>query len=59
MMELMIAEVPVLDWAAYCALPVTEQLVWKERDDDLNKSMLFLLNSKKDNAKNDLHLAYS
>ena len=59
MMELLKAEVPPVDWANYCALTSADQLVWEERGDDLTKSMLFLINSKNNNAKKDLRLAYS
>ena len=41
MMELLKVEVPALDWAAYCAMPVTEQVVWKEKGDAFIKSILF------------------
>ena len=30
MMELLKAEVPALDWAAYCAMSVAQQLVWEK-----------------------------
>ena len=48
-----------LYWAGYCALPETNQLVWEQRADALNQSMLTLMNSKNKNAKRDLLLAYS
>ena len=51
MMELLRAVVPALDQADYCALTPTEQLVWEERDNDLTKSMLFLMNPKNNNTK--------
>ena len=56
MMELLKAEVPPVNWAGYCALPVTDQLVWEERSDTLAKSILFLMNSKNNNTKENLHL---
>ena len=40
-------------------LPSTQSLILKERGNDLTKSMLFLMNLKNNNAKKDLHLAYS
>ena len=40
-------------------LPSTQPLILKERGNDLTKSMLFLMNLKNNNAKKDLHLAYS
>ena len=52
------AEKP-LDWDAYCALPVEEQLAQEQRADALNPSMIYLMNSKNEIAKKDLHLAYS
>ena len=36
-----------------------KQLGWEERGDKLNKSMLYLMNSKNDHIKKDLRLAYS
>ena len=53
------AQPAALDWAVYCALTPDEQLVWEHRADELNQSMLFLINSKNKNAKKDLRLAYS
>ena len=50
---------PTLDWDDYCALPEEEQLVWEQRADALNQSMTYLMNSKNENAKKDLRLAYS
>ena len=35
------------------------QLVWEQRANALNQSMLYLMNSKNENAKKDLRLAYS
>ena len=53
------AQPAVLDWAGYCALTPDEQLVWEQRADELNQSMLYLMNSKNELAKKDLRLAYS
>ena len=58
-MILLAAAAPPLNWAAYCALTPDEQLVWEERGDELNKSMLYLINSKNKHTKKDLCLAYS
>ena len=59
MIALFGAAVLALDWARYCALTPTKQLVLEERGDELNKVMLYLMNSKNKNAKKDLRLAYS
>ena len=59
MMELLGAVVPPIDWAGYCQLTPVKQFTWEERGDDLNKAMLFLMNSKNNNAKKELRLAYS
>ena len=53
------AQPAALDWAAYCALPVDQQLVWEQRANELNQAMLFLMNSKNKTTKKDLHLVYS
>ena len=45
MLELLKVEVPPLDWADYCALPVAEQLTWEEKSDASTKAMLLLINS--------------
>ena len=58
-MELLKAEVPVLDWAPYCAMDVADQETWEERGDASTKAMLLLINSKNDNTKKDLCLLYS
>ena len=59
-MELLSNAQPVaLDRADYCALPEANQLVWEQRTDALNQSMLYLMNSKNEIAKKDLRLAYS
>ena len=60
LMELLSNEYPAaLDWAGYCALPKANQLVWEQRTDALNQSMLYLMNSKNKNTKTDFCLAYS
>ena len=59
LMELLTNTQPPLDWAAYCALTVDQQLVWELRADELNQAVLFLLNSKNKPAEKDLRLAYS
>ena len=59
MMVLLIAETIPLDWVAYCTLTFDKQLAWEERDDELNKAMLYLMNSKDKQAKKDLCLTYS
>ena len=58
-MALLVAAAPVIDWAGYCALTPAKQLMWEERGDGLNKTMLYLMNLKNKHAKKDLHLAYS
>ena len=59
MIELLGTAAPPIDWAEYCQVTPVDQLVWEERGDDLNKAMLFLMNSKNNNVKKDLRLAYS
>ena len=59
MMELLSREQPAVDWAGYCALISDQQLVWEQRGDELNQSMIYLMNLKNENVKKDLHLAYS
>ena len=45
LMELLSRVQPVaLDWAGYWALTPDEKLVWEQRADELNQSMLFLMN---------------
>ena len=59
MMELLGVVVPPIDWAKYCQLiPAETTHMKRERNNDLHKSMLFLMNSKYNNAKKDLRLAY-
>ena len=48
-----------LDWNDYCSLPEEERLLWKQRADALNQSMIYLMNSKNKNAEKDLRLTYS
>ena len=48
-----------LDWATYCALTTDQQLVWEQIADELNQSIIFLMNSKNEIAKKNLFLAYS
>ena len=60
LMELLSRAQPAaLDWTGYCALTPDKQLVWEQRADELNQSMLYLMNSKNKLAKKDLSLAYS
>ena len=40
-------------------MPVEDQIVWGEKGDAVTKAMLLLMNLKNNNAKKDLHLAYS
>ena len=55
LMELLSKAQPTaLDWAVYCALPADEQLMWEQKANELNQSMLFLMNSKNKTAKKDL-----
>ena len=58
-MELLGKATPPLDWAAYYVLTPSKQPVWEQRGDELNQAMLYLMNSKNENAKKDLRLAYS
>ena len=53
------ARLATLYWATYCALPADQQLVWEQKANELNQSMLFLMNSKNEIAEKDLHLAYT
>ena len=57
--DLLKVETPLQDWDYYCGLTAPAQLVWEEKAEALNKAMPLLLNSKNDNAKKDLCLAYS
>ena len=59
MMTLLAAKAPPLDWAAYYALASNKQLVWEQRSDELNKSMLYLMDSKNKLAKKVFRLVYS
>ena len=47
-----------LDRDAYCALQEEERLMWEQRGNALNQSMIYLMNSKNKNIKKDLRLAY-
>ena len=58
-MELLSKAPVLLDWTGNYALPKADQLVWEQRADALNQSMLYLMNLKNKNAKKDLCLAYS
>ena len=58
-MALLAATSSTIDWAGYCALTPEEQRVREGRDDELNKSMLYLMNSKNKHAKKGLRLTYS
>ena len=58
-MILLAAKTIPIDWVAYCVLTPNKQLAWDERGDELNKAMLYLMNSKNKQAKKDLHLVYS
>ena len=44
MMTLLVAAAPPRDWAYYCGLSHDKQLAWEERGDELNKSMIYLMN---------------
>ena len=59
MMILLAAETIPLDWVASCALTPKEKLAWEERNNELNKVMLYLMNSKNKQTKKDLRLLYS
>ena len=59
MMELRKAERPALDWVAYCAIPITYQIIWDQKGDAVTTAILLLLNFKNNNAKKDLRLVYS
>ena len=58
-MILLTVEIVPLDLDPYCALPPGDQLAWEDRDGELNKAMLYLMNSKKKQTKKDLRPAYS
>ena len=53
------AQSAALDWAGYCTLTPDQQLVWDQRANELNQSMLYLINLKNKLVKKDLRLAYS
>ena len=58
MMTLLENNVPALTWIDYCVMVPVDQLLLEERDDELNKAMLYLMNSKNKDAKKDLCLVY-
>ena len=59
LMELLSNSPVSVDWAGYCALPEADQLMWELRANALNQSMLYLMNLKNEDDKENLHLAYS
>ena len=59
LMKLLSKDPVPLDWTGYCALLVEDQLVWEVKADALNQAMIYLMNSKNENAKKDLSLTYS
>ena len=56
---LLAVETIPLDWVSYCVLTPDKQLAWEERGNKMNKTMLYLMNSKNKYAKKDLCLAHS
>ena len=48
-----------LDWDNFCALREEERLVSEQRADTLNQSIIYIMNSKNENAKKYSHLVYS
>ena len=50
---------PPLTWDQYCAMPEENRLMWEQKADALNQAMIYVMNSKNETAKKDLHLAYS
>ena len=60
LMELLSKAQPAaLEWVGYYVLISDQQLVWEQRADELNQSMLFLMNSKNETTKKGLRLTYS
>ena len=59
MEQILKAELPLFNWAEYCAMAPVDQHIWKEKTDAQNKAMLLLMHLKNNNAKKDLRLAYS
>ena len=57
LIELLKAEIQPVNWVGYCAMDVADQAIWKERGDVSTKAVLFLMNSKHNNAKKDLRLS--
>ena len=47
------------DWDYYCGLTAAARLVWEEKAEALNKAMILSFNSKNNNTKKDLCIAYS
>ena len=58
LMELLSKVLVPLGWAGYCTLLEENQLMWEARAVALNQTMLYLMNSKNENTKKDLRLAY-
>ena len=58
MIKVLKAVVSALDWAGYCVLTPAKQFIWEDRGNELNKAILYLMNSKNKNAKKALCLAY-
>ena len=58
-MHLLSNVVPALDWDDYCILPAAGRLEWETRADTLNQAMIYIMNSKNEIAKKELHLTYS
>ena len=46
MEQLFKAETPPLNWADYCAMKPAKQLIWEEKAEAQNKTMLLLMNSE-------------
>ena len=59
MMALLTVEAIPLNLVAYCALTPDKPFTWEERGNELNKAMLYLMNSKNKHAKKNLRLVYS
>ena len=52
-------EISSLTWANYCTMTPANQLIWEEKLDAQNKTVLLLMNPKNHNAKKDLRLIYA
>ena len=48
-----------LNFDNFCALQEEERLVWEQRANALNQSIIYIMNSKNENAEKDSNLAYS